>query len=304
MPSIVTYPEILQHALNDVTDQYRPRKFRMVLGSQISHEVPFWAQEVAHQTISESAELQPIPQGGIGMDLPQAQVSMVREVLPMLKFGGGVSWADDEITSGERTGVRLDVARANASARKSEQILDAIAAGTEVFTGLVMPGLGTIPGSGTATATTKAAGGGTTWAQATFDEMLEDLHIVANSVDENSLEIHQCSKITLDQAHYNQAQSKHFGVDSEATVLEVFRRQRPEIQVYKWNAFATLGAGGTPCALAWDGSDPDVAKMLISREYSPDQPRRTSGGWLVDYFMKTGGVLSRSPLGISKMSGL
>lgn len=303
MPSIVTYPEILQHALNDVTDQYRPRKFRAVLGEQVSHEVPFWAQEVAHQTISESAELQPVPQGGIGMDLPQAQVNMIRETLPMLKFGGGVSWADDEIVSGEKTGIRLDVARANASARKSEQILDAIAAGTEVFAGLTMPGLGTVPGSGTATASTKAAGG-TTWAVATFEELLDDLHTVANSIDENSKEVYQCSKIVLPQAQYNIVMSKHFGVDSKETVLQVFLQQRPEIEVFKWNPFATLGAGSTPCALAWDASDPDVAKMLISREYSPDQPRRMSGGWVVDYFMKTGGVLSRSPLGISKMSGL
>ena len=295
----VVIPRQLTYALAEVSDNYRPAKFRQVL--QTRSDIPEWADNVEIRKVVEYAEIEPITDMTSG-NLPQPSLSRSTSNTPMIEMGAAYRYTDREIKKAARLQMRLDVSRARANNRKAEQLLDQIAASGDPF-GLGLGGLGNNSDVPTVTALTKAAGG-TTWALATADEVLEDMHELAWAPHENTNETHKADTMILPVAQFKIATRLRVG-DGSDTVLSVFREQNPDIQrILIWNRFSVLGAGVTPRACAFDSQSEEVARMLISRDFTAQAPRRVSLGWEVDQTMITGGVLIQDAKGIAYMDAL
>jgi len=292
-------PSELTQVIGTVRDNYRPSKFRSVL--RVRSDIAEWADRVEVHKITEKADIKPVALIH-GDQFPLPSLDKTSLSLKMIQFAAAYRYGDLEIKKAQKMGMSLDTERATSNALKAEQLLDQIAASGDTF-GIGLPGLGNNSDVPTVTAVTKDAGG-TTWAVATADELLTDLHALVDAVYSNTNETRRADTIVLPLSQFQIVQRLRVS-DSTETVASVFLRQRQDpVRFAVWNRFATLGSGTTPRACALDSSSEDVAAMLISREWTADAPRRVPMGWQVEENLIAGGVMIKDAKGIAYMDAL
>lgn len=295
-------PEELKVVVSTVRDQHRPAKYASII--QRLGNIPTWADNVETRKITAFAELKPVTDTGPSA-LPMPSLARVATSQPLVEIGAAYFYTDREIEKSQQMGIPLATERSQANLLAGEQFLDETMATGDRF-GLGLPGMLNNSDVPTVTSITKAAGG-TDWINnATPDEILEDMHALAQAVESNTNENRTADTFLLALAEF-QYITRTRVLDSGGTdsILDIFLRQSETItRVMIWNRLVDIGAGTTNRACAFDSRSEDVVRSLISKDMLGDAPLRVSRGWTVDQTLITGGVRIVDANGLAYMDAV
>lgn len=280
-------------------DRYRPSVFRSII--RIDSSVPVWAERIVTEYTKAFAEFTLV--GSSQTQFREGTEEKREEYSGLHQWGSAFQILDLEVERmANIRGWHITDSRRTANQQKSEQMLDQMAAEGDTLTGL--KGLLNLVGISSVTPSTKTAGG-TTFANGTFHEDLDDLLKLKQAVRTQSLGYYQCRQIVLPETIYNVLERKRHSADANfsPSVLDQFRKENPDVAVKWWARGATAGAGNTPRIVAMDTAE-EVARMVIPQELTMHPPTRQDLGYrIVETFM-SGGVLSDNPLGLAYMDGV
>ena len=206
--------------------------------------------------------------------------------------------------------IMLEQLRASAARYACESAVDLmLAQGKIPMPGGVGPatvpgifGLYNQPGATVFTPGAKALGG-TTWGSiatpnATGDEVAADIMGIANNLFAVTQGIWGKFKIVLPISQYNYAATKRLGSVSDTTALAFAKANCPYIEdvIPWWQAPA-----GQMVAFP---NDPAVLGALVNQEWTVMAPQMRNLKYVINTYMKCGGVVSRYPVAISTATGL
>lgn len=299
----MAYPQELTQVMNRTrSETYRPRKWRNYIPVE---GVASWAQRIEDRQYNYKIE-NPILASNKGptQEIPTPSFTTSNQFLPVYEFLLGYGYTDRDVELASKLGENLSSSNLEACNEAFEFYLETIASVGDTSNGVTLKGLGNLADTTAVTAENKASGGDTPWNDATAQEIAADLIKLSMGVQTATKENRSCNLILLPLAQYQRALSV-FTASLETTALALFSKIMPNApRVAVWDALATQGAGGTPCAMALDTTNPYGPRMLMQKEATQLTPMRGINGWFVPMKMATGGVRAIDPSSICKMSGL
>ncbi len=233
-------------------------------------------------------------------DLPAVNIFGSENTQRLQAYGVSYNFSLDEIAAAAQAGRPLESDRAAVARKVLEQKIDAIAALGDSAAGLT--GLLNLTGTATCTPGNKAAGG-TTWAVATADEILLDLNKAKREMRVDTKEIESPTRIVLPTAQYEIISSKRVSTVSDTTVLGFFKANNPEIEILSWERLAGAGGASDDRALVYSPS-PENLKLLMALEFTQQPPQARNMAFVVNCWVKTGGVICPFPKSVSYMDGI
>ena len=290
MPTLVLTDEELQQVQADVETRYRPSKFRTFI--PVDSSAPEWADSISFDTIKDFAELTLID--NMTTDLPMGTEEKTTQMVKLYKWGAAVGWNNDEIVRARQLGVPIDARRPAANLNRAEQMLETMAAVGGV-SGTGTKGL--LNQSGAVEVTSLADG----WAINAFEAIFDDLVLMIQACETNTLGYYPCNTIVLAEKAYNVAQrcrENSAGENQGESVLELFARTYPGIRLVSWKHADTAGASSKTRILAYNNAQ-DVARMLIPKELTTGQQVSDLMGVKMAQTMAAGGVVSDTPEAIA-----
>ncbi len=238
-------------------------------------------------------------------DLPMVEVAGKQFTSRIVPIGDAYGYDIFEIQAAAASGFPLDPLLAQAARYACEVGVDYLLAQGAMPDGTVIQGvlgLYNQPGTTTYTPITKQLGG-TSWGtlqapNATGDEVAADLMGIAANLYAVTKQIWAKFKIILPVAQYNYAIQKRLGSVSDTTALQFAMNNCPYIESIEpwWNA-----AANTMVAFP---NDPVAVGALVTQEWTPEPPQARNLKWIINSFMKTGGVVSKYPVAISYGTGI
>lgn len=296
----LVYPQELTQVMGKQREVYRPRKWRRYIGVE---PVATWAQFIEDRRYRSYVE-DPVnlTNKSPTQELPMPAFDTSNQTLPIYEFGYAYAYFDRDVELAAHLGISLSTENIEAVNLGAENFLEKVASVGHTANGVTLKGLCNLADLGSATAVTKAATG-TTWAVATVQEIVKDLHGICNAVEVASKETEECDRILLPLSQWqtaNQVRSDSL----ERSAIAIFKAERPGVEISVWNRLSDQGAGSTPCAMGWASKSPFAPKMLMQRELQFGQALRGTNGWLVPGKLATGGVRCLNPACVIKMSGL
>jgi hypothetical protein len=286
----------LNHVLTVRAQQYRPAFFRQILN--VSHDVPSWAEYLEVDTITDFAEFKPINSYQTSFPTPTEEKDVSK--IKIAGFGAAYSVTDDDLDRAEQTKVNVSASRPLANQRRSEQILESIAA--IGYAPLKLLGL-LNQDADLYTLKTKT-GGGVAWSAASLAaELLDDLEGILYQGYVNSKQLYTLDTIVLPVEQYAIAGKKRNSTTGRS-VLQDFTEGHPGVRIFPWQPCKTAGDASVTRMAAFDSKAPEVATMYIPQELRDSAPVRGHTGFSVAQIFKTAGVLSQVVEGIVYADGV
>lgn len=265
--------------------------------------VPEWAGVYLYTLLEEVGTAKFIAEGAD--DLPTVDVVRDQATKIIKPIGAHYFFDVHELERAAKLGYSLETAKAEAAKRKIEYLIDQTLVFGSSKHGL--DGLLTITNTTSFTATTKA-GGGLTWAVATGREMVADvLGAVAASISAQKHAtglVFQKFTVLLPIEQYNLLASTPMGDGLSVTALQ-FLRQDPRIaEIEPWYHLDAVASESSLDVMVVFPKHPDVVGAIIPKEFQvlPAQPR----GLRIIHpcLAATGGVVSRNPYAIVRVTGI
>ncbi len=256
-----------------------------------------------------------------GQDLPKVNVFRKEWQRRYFDLGAQYDYTVGELRNAEfanRNGIgpvlNLDTSLAAAAKRAIEFGHDKVAAigsaTSSTIQGLSL-GIGADVGmlgllnQTTASSYTPATGsqGSTAWSLKTPDEMLADLNGMLTSVTVSTREAFEIDTIILPVSQHRLASSRRMGDGSDATVLELFKKQNPGVRVERWNHCAGAGTNGVDRAVGFQSTE-DVLSLKISVDFEQMPVEYRNRMFKTDCLGRTAGVVLRRPVAVVYMDGI
>lgn len=179
--------------------------------------------------------------------------------------------------------------------------------GDTTKTGVTLYGLLTLSGTETYT-TPNGAGGVKTWGGVngkTPDEIYQDLTAPLRQVHVNSNYVEDCDTLVLPGSSFEYIQDTRMGDGSETTILNYFRRNRPNVNVIPWYR------GEAAPAAEWTGKravfykrSADKLTRIVPVEFEQLTPDVTSLMTTVNCHARVGGLMLYLPKSVIYMDGI
>lgn len=296
----------LNYVIATTRDTYRPLRWASVL--QVV-TVPDWAErwEISKITGTGSITLASKLQNS---DFLQADFSRSTTTGRMYEFANGYSYANREMVAAARLGINPSIERAKLQMQAADELLETLAVSGNSSVG--MKGLATLTPStdlpALVTPTTKTSG--TAWASVAnsvdYTKILVDLHRLTDAVYQNSKERRYADTLVMALDEFqaiNSIRASNFSANVLTTFQEEWNRKIGRAgRIIVWDRLALAAASGTaPRVIALDGSDTDVACMVMGKAYSVDQVLEVPRGFQAIASMVTGGFRSLDTNGIAYM---
>lgn len=132
--------------------------------------------------------------------------------------------------------------------------------------------------------------------------MLAELSNMVDEVSTRSKGMYTCSDLLLPLSRYNYAASKPFSESIGESVLAVFRKNHPEVNVRPWEKLETAGASSKPRAIAYAKSA-EVVEAVIPQEFEMMPPEREGFEMVTDCWATCGGVKIYQPSAVVYADG-
>lgn len=257
-----------------------------------------WQQSYTYRLWDSKGEAKPIMD--MSDDLPAVNLHGTETTQRIQAYGVSFNFSIDEVAAMAATGRSLETDRAAVARKVLEQKLDTIASSGDSARGIY--GINSLTGTDTFTPGTKAAGG-LTWAVATPDEILADMNGAVRQIRVNTKEVESPTRIVLPTSQHQIISTKARSTLSDTTILKFFELNNPGIQVLSWERLAAAGSGSTDRMLVYDPT-PENLKMLVPLEFTMQPPQLKNMSYVVNCWVKTGGVISPFPKSISFADGI
>lgn len=305
----------LNYVLQTVRDTYRPLKWASILTTVA---VPDWAErwEVSKITSTGSIALASHLQNS---DFVQADFSRSTRTGVMYEFANGYRYNSREMVRAARLGINPSVERAMAQARAADELLELASATGKIPLNdgtthqLFAAGLATLTPStdlpALVTATTKTGAVDTAWFDATsadFGDVLTDLHRLTDAVYVNSKERRYADTIVMALDEFqalNRIRASNFSANVLTTFQDEWNRKiGRQGRILVWEHLKNIGTVSTgPRVVAFDGSDPDVAAVMVGKPYGVDQVLEVPRGFEAIASLVFGGFRTLDSNGIAYM---
>lgn len=287
----------LQHMRAQVLERPYPELKARVLIPQQS-ESPVGAEEFAYRIADQVGMFELIT--NYADDLPVTDVKGEKKVANISTFGGAVHYSIDEIERASMAGLPIQQRKMQSNRDAAERKFEQIAWLGETASGQY--GMLNHPNITKSTAATKA-GGGTSWANATAQEIYNDMvkPIIQQINDTNGIE--SPDTIVLSPADYEKANNTYFADVTGQSAMKRFKEAYPEVTVEKCIYMKGNGSGSTNVLLAYR-KDPNKVAMESPLPYTIEPPQMRNLATIINARMKTAGVIAYFPLSISLIEGL
>lgn len=234
-------------------------------------------------------------------DLPRADVLALEFTSKIRGIGSSYGFSLQEVRAAQFAGVPLEQRKANAARRSIEERVDAIAQTGDSKHGL----LGMLNQSNTTSFSVPNGGNGTaTFATKTPDEVVKDLHGIANGIVASTKGAEVPDTLLLPIAQYTDIATRRMGDGSDTTILEFFLKSSPFIKtVDHWHALAGAGSGPTDRMVCYR-KDPDAIQLIMPQEFEQLPPQLKGMESVTPCHARTGGVIMYYPLSMSYGDGI
>ena len=234
-------------------------------------------------------------------DLPRADVSAAEFTSKIRSLGSSYGYSIQEVRAAQFAGVPLEQRKANAARRAMEEKIDSIARVGDAANSL----LGLLNQPNTSTYSVPNGGGGDTeWGTKTPDEIVADMHGIANGMVQDTKEVEQPDTLLLPLTSYGLVSTKRMGDGSNETILSYFLKTSMYVKtVAPWTALETAGSGSVKRMVCYR-RDPDVLQLIVPQEFEQLPPQSRGFEVVTPCHMRCGGVVAYYPLAISYGDGI
>lgn len=275
----------------------------------VSSESEPWADAIVYQQFDQVGMAQMIV--GYSDDLKRADIAGKEFINPVKSLGCSYGYNVMEIRKSQAKGKNLEQRKANAAKRAILQKENSLAFLGDEATGLKgflnhpnVPDV-TLPADGTGSVTKWLDVDGVT-ALKTPKQILRDLHIIANSIVNQTAGVEQGDTMLLPRTCYLHIASTPYS-DSDSngkTILAMFLEQSMFIKGVDWlNELETAGDSGVRRAMAYR-RDPDAVTLEIPQDFEQFDPQPRNLEFVVPCHSRFGGVIFYYPLSACYADGL
>lgn len=224
-----------------------------------------------------------------GDDLPQVTLSAGEDFATMYSYGLGCSWDDQEIRTAQLTGkslerMRMDIVRKGLA----DALDDHISVGD---TGI--GNLGLLNQTACNDVTGDITGAWLTDATSA-ETILSDLHTIVNKCAAVTNDAIKSTRLVLPTLLHRKLSARARSTTSDTTILEYFKRNRPDVEVLDWERSNTVGASDKHRVMAYNPSTSYV-RLLLSYDFQADPPERKNRSQKVNCYLRDGGIWLLSP---------
>lgn len=220
-------------------------------------------------------------------DLPRADVNGVPHSVPVKTLGVSYGYSNQEMRASRMSGKSLDARKAESARFQVDNATNKIAWAGDAKNGIL--GVLSTGQNVPVKSLTAGAGGATTWASKTADEIVADVTAMYAQVSKTTKDVERPDTLVLPTEVYTVLSLKRLG-DTEATVLSYIKDHAPylkeiisaaelnsdaaETNPYAEGAPGVATNGGQAVALLFT-NDPDKIEINIPMAYTqnPAQPR-------------------------------
>lgn len=233
-------------------------------------------------------------------DFPRADV-FAREVTSRIKsFGASYGYNVQEIRAAASENVPLEQRRANAAKKAIDQFHE-----NTIRTGITEVG---ITGFLNITGALDASGvlGAEPWTAADdSDDILDDLHAVANYMPEQTSDVEHGDTMLLPLTTYNLISTKRMGAgDGAMTILKAFLENNRYVKrVEPWTALETAGAASAKRGVVYR-KDPEVIEYIAPVIFEQFPAQEEGMEFVVPCHGRSGGVACYFPKAVCYFDGI
>lgn len=235
-------------------------------------------------------------------DFPRADVSGQEYTTKLRSIGVSYGYNIQEIRGAMKKGIPLQQKKANAARRAIEQFHDTLVKTGDTATGL----LGFLNQTSALTYTIPADGTGSskTFGSKTADQVVRDLHNIANYIVEQTKEVEKPETLLVPLSTFNYISQTRMGAgDGAMTILQCFLANNQYIKnVASWTALETAGASSTKRIVAYR-RDPDALEYLAPVIMEQFPPQEDMMEYVTPVHARSGGVVAYYPLTICYADG-
>lgn len=228
-------------------------------------------------------------------DLPRVDVLAKEFSAPIKSLGVSYGYSIQDLRRAAMSGSQLDVKRATATRRASEQAVDEIAA-----FGDAAAGLGGFTNNANVPLVTP---NNAPWSTATPLEIVADVNKLVNSIVTATLETYVPDTLVLDTASFAIINTRPMSStgDSDRTILKFILENNPYLRnIDQWLKLNDAGAADVTRLVCY-ARDPEVLELVIPQEYEQFPPQARNLEFVVPTHSRIGGVSVRYPLAMAYM---
>ncbi len=233
-------------------------------------------------------------------DLPMVEVLAGEQSQIVKSLGDAYGFDIQSMRAAAFSGTPIDVKRANAVRKAMENAVEQIAAVGNAAAGL--PGFINNPNVPLLTAPGNING---SWLSATSDQILDDMHTMANTPVTSTLGAFSSDTMLLPVNRYSLVSTKRMSQYDSTTVLRAFLASNPYIRnVDQWGYLDNADAAGTgPRAIVY-GRSPENVELFIPSEFEQLPPQWRNLAAVINCHMRIGGVVWYYPLSGMYVDGI
>ena len=279
--------------------KYADLKARLLI--PVSMDADAWADAIVYQQYDSFGMGALI--ASYADDLPRADVLGKEFINPVKSLGASYGYSVQEIRASNAKGKGLPQRKANAAKRAILQKENALAflgdssVGFKGFLNNSSVPIVTLPNDGT--------GSTITWSTKTPAQILRDMHLVANTVLNQSLGVESPDTLLLPRSSYLLVASTPWSTSNDGrTILEVFLQQSGFVKSVEWlNELETAGASSTRRMMAYR-RDIDAVSLEIPQDFEQFDAQPRNLEFVIPCHERFGGVLFYYPLSAAYGDGI
>lgn len=234
-------------------------------------------------------------------DAPRVDVYGEEKSVRVYRIGNSYGYDRDEIRRSRKAGKNLDQKRANAAKRASDEKVDGIAwSGDSNYN---IPGFIDYPGI-TEYTVPNGAGGNSTWASKTPDEVVADMAGIVTSVIDSTNGVEIPDTMTMPIAQFEDISNRRMTDGDSKTILKFFLDNNPHINKIDWlTELKGAGDGGSDRFMVYP-KNPDSLTLEIPEIFNQLSPEKKGYGFEILTEQKTAGVIVYYPLSVAYGDGI
>lgn len=230
-------------------------------------------------------------------DFPRADVVATESTTSIHGIGMAYGYDFQEQRAAQFAGRPLEQAKGNACRRAMEMKLDSIILNGESTRGL--KGLFNLASANTVTVAADGVGGSQSFTTKTPDQQLRDLHAIANYAPEQTNGVETQDEMLVPLTLYHTISTTRMSDGSDVTILKMFLDTSPYIKKVTPMPQLQTAGGSSSRRIVCYRNDPDVVKHILPQDFEQLPPFNKGKSVVIDCHMRTGGVVSQFPMGVS-----
>lgn len=256
----------LEHIKSQTYDVlYAANMMRRVL--PVSHDVPSGAQSWTYNVWDWRGKARVV--SDYGKDFPRVDVFKAKVNAGIVSVGASYGWSVQEMREAAMAATSLDKRKALAARAAIENAIEELAAlGT--LDGVAIEGMTGFLKSSDVTLFSLPTGG---WGTASPENILKDLIAITDKIRTDTKDIFTCNALGVDPVSLTRLLTPYSGTAMGDSIITVFKRIMPDVEVFSWPRLATADAAGTGPRIVAYRRDPIVAGIEISQEYEEMAPQ-------------------------------